>query len=174
MTSLRKLFGDKRGNALLLMGAGLPMLIGAAGLASDTIQWSLWKRQLQKAADSAALAAVYAKMSSQDVPAAVNYDLGDTAGSLSKSNRTGYALLAAPTIGYPANPSGGTNSVSVQLQMQHALSFTSVFMSTAPVIEANATAAAVVRANHRTPTRPLIAAPAAAANGRRIHGFKAL
>ena len=55
----RKLWHNKRGNALVIAGACLPMIVGAAGLASDTIQWTLWKRQLQRAADSAAIAGVY-------------------------------------------------------------------------------------------------------------------
>ena len=35
------------------------MIDRCAGLATDTIQWTLWKRQLQRAADSAAIAGVY-------------------------------------------------------------------------------------------------------------------
>jgi Flp pilus assembly protein TadG len=56
---LKKLLRDRRGNALIIAGAALPLIIGAAGLATDTVQWALWKRQLQRAADSAALAGVY-------------------------------------------------------------------------------------------------------------------
>src|SRR3982750_2883931 len=56
---IRKLFRNKRGNTLAIVGACLPLIVGAAGLANDTIQWTLWKRQLQRAADSAAIAGVY-------------------------------------------------------------------------------------------------------------------
>ena len=56
---IRKLIEDRRGNALVIAGACLPLIVGAAGLATDTIQWTLWKRQLQRAADSAAIAGVY-------------------------------------------------------------------------------------------------------------------
>ncbi|HEX6785279.1 MAG TPA: pilus assembly protein TadG-related protein, partial [Sphingomicrobium sp.] len=55
----RKLLKDRRGNALAIACAAMPMVVGCAGLATDTIQWTLWKRQLQRAADSAALAGVY-------------------------------------------------------------------------------------------------------------------
>ena len=48
----KKLWRDKRGNALVIAAAALPLVLGSAGLASDTIQWALWKRQLQRAADS--------------------------------------------------------------------------------------------------------------------------
>src|SRR3954468_16749937 len=77
----KKLWRDRRGNALVLAGASLPLIIGSAGLASDTIQWVLWKRQLQRAADSAAIAGVYATMQNQSnatvqtVSAAVNTDV---------------------------------------------------------------------------------------------------
>src|SRR5438309_7245776 len=57
----RKLWHDRRGNALVIAGAALPLVIGSAGLASDTVQWAMWKRELQRMADSAALAGAYAK-----------------------------------------------------------------------------------------------------------------
>ena len=63
----RKLWRDRRGNALVIAGAALPLIVGSAGLASDTIQWALWKRQLQRAADSAAIAGVYAEMQGKPV-----------------------------------------------------------------------------------------------------------
>ena len=56
---LRRIWEDKNGNALVLGAAALPLLLGSAGLATDTIQWALWKRQLQRAADSAAIAGAY-------------------------------------------------------------------------------------------------------------------
>ena len=43
---LRKLIKDKRGNTLVLAAAFLPVLVGSAGLATDTIQWALWKRHV--------------------------------------------------------------------------------------------------------------------------------
>ncbi len=50
----------------MIAGAALPLVVGAAGLATDTIQWTLWKRQLQRAADSAAIAGVYDRSSTPD------------------------------------------------------------------------------------------------------------
>jgi len=72
---LKKLWRDRRGNALVIAAAALPLVVGSAGLASDTIQWVVWKRQLQKAADSAALAGVYARAQSQTLSTAVATDL---------------------------------------------------------------------------------------------------
>ena len=148
---MKRLLGDKRGNAILLAGACLPMVIGAAGMASDTVQWALWKRQLQKAADSAAIAAVYARVQSQDVPSAVNHDIDGGNNFVRLGNAvTGkkYSLLNAPVIGYPGNGPNYDNSVSVQVQMQNRLGFTSLFLSTPPIITANATAAAVVTGDY--------------------------
>src|SRR5947209_15661824 len=55
----RRLLKDRRGNVLAIACAALPVIIGCAGLATDTIEWTLWKRQLQRAADSAAFAGAY-------------------------------------------------------------------------------------------------------------------
>lgn len=144
---MKRLWRDKRGNALMIAGACLPMVVGAAGLASDTIQWALWKRQLQKAADSAAIAGVYAKIASQEVPTAVTYDVDNSNNFVRVGNSvTGkkYQLLNDPLITYPANGADWNNSVSVRLQLQKRLGFTSLFLNNPPVITANATAAAVV------------------------------
>jgi hypothetical protein len=141
----KKLWRDKRGNALMIAGAALPLVLGSAGLASDTIQWALWKRQLQKAADSAALAGVYARIGSQDVTTAVNYDIDSGNNFLrSGSNAKKITLLNNPVIGFPADGTDFNNSVSVQLQVQKKLGFSSLFMTATPTITANATAAAVV------------------------------
>ena len=67
ISSLKRLWRDRRGNTLAIAGAALPLVLGSAGLASDTIQWTLWKRQLQRAADSAAMAGVYAIASEKAV-----------------------------------------------------------------------------------------------------------
>ena len=72
---LKKLFRNERGNTLIIAGAGLPILMGFAGLANDTIQWSLWKRQLQRQADSAAIAGTYARFAGHDLNLAVTRDL---------------------------------------------------------------------------------------------------
>lgn len=139
LKAFRKLWNDKRGNALIIAGAALPLVVGAAGLATDTIQWALWKRQLQRAADSAALAGVYDRIandgSTDNVPDAVDDDLD-------RHDHTGVPLLAAPVIDYPDEPNWN-NSVQVNLSIQKVLGFSSLFMASAPVINASATAATI-------------------------------
>ncbi|HEX8215042.1 MAG TPA: pilus assembly protein TadG-related protein [Allosphingosinicella sp.] len=62
---------DRRGNVAMLTAAVMPLLIGAGGLAVDTISWALVKRELQRAADSAAIAGASAALQGKDVDAAV-------------------------------------------------------------------------------------------------------
>lgn len=133
---LRKLWKNKRGNALVIAGAALPLVVGSAGLASDTIQWVLLKRQLQRAADSAAIAGVYAKVLGNDQTAAITTDL-------TKNQNSGYSLQS----GYPqiTNPTitNTTNAVRVVLQVTQPLHFSGLFISSSPAIQASATAATV-------------------------------
>lgn len=139
MFSLKKLWRDKRGNVLIIAAAALPLVIGSAGLASDTIQWALWKRQLQRAADSAALAGVYSRVQDNaeiTVEEAVDTDLG-------KNDHTGIDLLAGyPEVEDAVGP-GWTNGVRVKLAIQKKLGFSSLFMPEPPTIEAEAIAATV-------------------------------
>jgi Flp pilus assembly protein TadG len=135
LKAFKRLWNDERGNALLLGAAALPLLIGSAGLATDTIQWALWKRQLQRAADSAAIAGVYARIGTADVNAAVTSDV-------TQNNKTQIALLTAPVITQPT-VAQGASAVAVTLQIQQKLAFSSLFMSSPPIIEASATAAAI-------------------------------
>lgn len=56
----KKLRRHERGNVTMLVAAGLPALIGSAGLAVDMTQWYMWKRELQHSVDQAALSAAFA------------------------------------------------------------------------------------------------------------------
>jgi hypothetical protein len=117
------------------------MLIGAAGLANDTIQWTLWKRQLQRAADSAAIAGVYDREGSSGatttVSATVSHDL-------TLNNHTWMSLKSGyPQLAYPADSAVQKNQVTVTLAIQQRLAFSSLFLSTAPTIVARATAASI-------------------------------
>ena len=144
---LKKLWRDRRGNALVIAGASLPLIIGSAGLASDTVQWAMMKRQLQRGADSAALAGVYGELSSQTVStgacsasAPISRDItnGDIA------NRVG----TTPTCAVVSQPTGAWSAASyeaVQVTMSatRPMAFSGLFLSTAPTISASATAALV-------------------------------
>lgn len=133
----RKLWRDKRGNALVIAAAALPLVLGSAGLASDTIEWALWKRQLQRAADSGAIAGVYAIVEDAgartNVSTAVDRDLGYN----SHIAYTTTKVVGQPTTGsYASDP----YAVRVQLSVQKKLSFSGMFMSFVPTITASGTA----------------------------------
>lgn len=138
---IRKLLKDRKGNTLAIAAAFLPVVVGAAGLATDTIQWTLWKRQLQRAADSAAIAGVYDRSSSNGststVPATVAHDT-------TLNLHTWMGLKSGyPAINYPADFGVMTYQVQVTLAVQQRLPFSSLFMSTAPTIIATSTAASL-------------------------------
>lgn len=138
MINLIKRIGrDERGNALMIAGAALPLLIGSVGLATDTIQWSLWKRQLQRAADSAAFAGSLQKFHEGTATDGVNRDLVN-------NNHLWVSLLGTyPQISEPADTANVTNAVEVTLAVQQDLSFSSMFMPNAPTITATGRAGGV-------------------------------
>jgi Flp pilus assembly protein TadG len=148
---IRRLLKDRRGNALAIACAAMPLVIGCAGLATDTIEWTLWKRQLQRAADSAALAGVYDRAqatngATTNTPTAVCNDLAVNLHTwmnlLGTSPCTG-TVGSYSDIQYPAADAFVSNKVQVTLRVQQRLPFSSLFMSAAPVIEARATAGSI-------------------------------
>ncbi|QDP18885.1 Tad domain-containing protein [Sphingomonas xanthus] len=135
----KRLWDSEKGSTIIIAAATLPLVVGASGLATDTIQWALWKRQLQRAADSAAIAGVYTRTKNDNetaVRSAVDTDI-------SLNHHTGIALLAAPTVALLANSGDMRERVQVGLQIRKALPFSAMFMTAAPIIRANAIAASV-------------------------------
>ena len=136
----KRLWRDRRGNALVIAGAALPLLVGAAGLATDTIEWTLWKRELQRAADSAAIAGAYERVwgaNETEATAAVSHDL-------TINQQTGMPLVGGyPQVSFPADTGEMRQQVRVVLAVQKRLPFSSLFMSAPPTIIARATAASV-------------------------------
>lgn len=142
LRKIEKILRHEGGNALFIATLAMPVLIGAGGLATDTIQWTLWKRQIQRQADSAALAGAYAKAQGGNVSSAATTEV----------NRYSFVTLStspvienAPTSGSYA---GDTAAVRVILQTSQVLPFSSFFMSNPPVIRAEATAATVTNGNY--------------------------
>ena len=143
---IRKLWDDCRGNALVIAGASLPVIVGAAGLGTDTVQWVLWKRELQRAADSGAFSGVYAKIQGVSVDgscgstSAVGRDLAINNHVRVGNANTTCTVENMPLSGpYAADPF----AVRVTLAVQRELGFSSLFLSTAPTITATATATVV-------------------------------
>jgi Flp pilus assembly protein TadG len=147
----RRLLKDRRGNVLAIACAAMPMIIGCAGLATDTIEWTLWKRQLQRAADSAAFAGAYDRAAATggattNTSTAVCSDLAvnlHTWMNLVGTSPCTGTVGSYSSLTYPANTTYVSNQVTVTLRVQQRLPFSSLFMSAAPVIQASATAGSV-------------------------------
>src|SRR5690348_5939252 len=142
---LKKVWRDRRGNALVIAGASLPLVIGSAGLATDTIQWALWKRQLQRAADSAAVAGVYAEAQNNAVSTCSSYSSSTYAQPVGWDVRKNNKVWATTTCTVHNPPTSGSYTadnyaVNVALSVQQTLPFSGMFVSTAPTISAAATA----------------------------------
>jgi hypothetical protein len=134
---LVELVRSSRGNVIVAAAASLPVVIGGAGLATDTLQWALWKRQLQRQADSAALSGAFALAQDKSATTSANADIART---------SELALSAAPVIETPPSTGAGTgndSAVRVVVQTSRNLAFSSLFLSSAPTIKAEATAAVV-------------------------------
>lgn len=145
MGTFHRLFAvlrDRKGNAMLIAAFAMPVLVGASGLATDTIQWTLWKRQLQRQADSAALAGAYAKAQSGNV----------TTSATAEINRYNLVTLTGSPVIENAPTSGAfmgdTSAVRVSLTTSQTLPFSSFFLSSPPVITAEATARVVASGDY--------------------------
>jgi len=142
----------------------LPLLVGAAGLAVDTTQWTYWRRQLQREADSAALAGAFAKAQSKDPVVAANSDL----------SRTNTILLSGPADIHSAPTAGAFigngQAVRVSLTTSQRLPFSGSFMLTTPAISASATAAVVSNGDYCA----LALSPTTASAGIKMQGSASL
>lgn len=139
--NLKALLSEKAGGAALIFAFSLPVLVGFAGLGTDTIQWVLWKRQIQRSADSSAIAGVYQRIQASnteaDVIAAVNKDL-----TINK-NDVGAFVASYPQISMPGDDSKGKNQVNVKVAVSKHLSFSGMFLNSPPLVYAEATAAVI-------------------------------
>jgi hypothetical protein len=134
---LVELVRSSRGNVIVAAAASLPVVIGGAGLATDTLQWALWKRQLQRQADSAALSGAFALAQDKSAATSANADITRT---------SEVTLSAAPVIETPPSTgagAGNNSAVRVVVQTSRNLAFSSLFLSSAPTIKAESTAAIV-------------------------------
>lgn len=127
---------ERKGNVAILFGLALPLVVGGAGLATDAAQWSLARRELQEEADSAALSAGFARAQGASTTAAASKEIS----AYSK------VALDSTTVENPPSDgsySGDTAAVRVTLASTQKLPFSSLFLSTPPVLKATATSKVV-------------------------------
>lgn len=129
----KNLLSSERGNVLVVGAAVLPLLIGSAAFAVDTIQLAVWKRQLQRAADSSAIAGAYAHSLGDDEHLAILRDLDKNEFPLLSQEED---ISIGPRLGFD-------RTVRVQLTATRTAPFISIFTDAPSTIDADATAALV-------------------------------
>jgi len=138
---LRTLLADTRGNVLVLSALAMPLMIGAAGLAMDTVL-TLIQRQMQRQADSAALAGALARAQGAAAASAANSSITrDRQVSLSKTP----VIENAPTAGSYA---GNTGAVRVIIESTQTQVFSDMFRRKPPTLRVEATAASMTNGNY--------------------------
>ncbi|MFM5885887.1 MAG: pilus assembly protein TadG-related protein [Novosphingobium sp.] len=134
--TMRRLAKQGSGNATLLVAAGLPALIGAAGLGVDTAQWYMWKREMQYAADQAALAGAWAQVGGSTGDGYVTRAKQELASNLSQ-----VTFSTTPTVNLAKwAGSDRDNSVVVSFSATKRLPFSSFLTSKAVTVSARAQA----------------------------------
>src|SRR5690349_17150731 len=121
LETLKRLVRCKRGNTLMIVAASAPLLIGASAIGLDTIQVTLAKRNLQRSADTAAMAGAFAVLQNGAAAPAVVRDL---------THNNKIALAAAPTVeNAPAAGAyaGNLRAVRVVLRAERPVPFISFF-----------------------------------------------
>lgn len=132
----RKLRRSKSGNAAILVALAMPALMGGAGLAVDTAQWYLWQRELQFAADQAALAGAWARGNGDTGTIYItraNQEFSDNLSIIANNGATHAASLADWGT-------GTQNSVIVRAEVVADLPFASFVMGRSTTIRVNAQA----------------------------------
>lgn len=133
---IRDLRSNTSGNALMLVGIGLPAFIGAAGLAVDTAQWYQWKRELQFAVDQAALAGAYAQGNNNTASTYVTRATQEYNANLT----TIKSFASTPTISLANYNNGNNNSVVVSAAASKQLPFSGFLIGRAVTVNATAQA----------------------------------
>ncbi|HEU0098301.1 MAG TPA: Tad domain-containing protein [Allosphingosinicella sp.] len=133
MSWIRDLVSSERGNVFVVGAAVMPLLLGSAAFAVDTIQLSVWKRQLQRAADSSAIAGAYAVSLGDETHDAVHRDLDKNAFPLLSQEED---IFEGPSLGFE-------QTVKVTLTATRELPFMSIFTRHPTTMVAEATAALV-------------------------------
>lgn len=112
-TRARRFAADRRGNVAIIAALALPALMGTFGLGAEVASWYANQRDMQNAADSAALAAASNASTNYDTEAkAVTTQYGF------KDGQAGVAVAVSNATPCPAgvtDPMGGTNCYSVSI-----------------------------------------------------------
>ena len=133
MQSLRR---NTSGNVLILFAAGAPALIGGAGLAVDTAQWYMWKREMQYAVDQAAMAGAWSR-----VGGTTSTEYRTRAQQEIAANLQIVDFQGTPTIDLADYAGQTNNSVTVSLSATRTLPFSNLLLQGGTTITVSAQAA---------------------------------
>jgi Flp pilus assembly protein TadG len=134
----KRLARHKGGNATLLLALGMPAFIGGAGLAVDTAQWYMWKRELQFAVDQAALAGAWARTQSATRAIYSDRALQEFNANISTVNDI---TVGPPSVTLSSYAGGSNNSVTVSATVRDTLPFSSFLTGEGTTVTASAQAA---------------------------------
>ena len=157
ISRLKSLFRSEGGHVLAIGAATLPLLMGSAGFAIDATQMAMWKRQLQRAADSAAIAGAHALVQgastdtavANDIDEHIDYDIDHNEKPMLKEDPdVTPGSFAAGTISVQTCTERGVSpcwddAVQVSLLAERRLPFMGMFTGSATQLTAKATAAVI-------------------------------
>jgi Flp pilus assembly protein TadG len=130
--NLRELKSSTSGNATLLVALGMPVLIGSSGLAVDTAQWYMWKREIQYAADQGALAGAWARSDSDTSSTYVTRARQEYTANVSKTA----SIDTVPAVSLANYNGGSQNSVVVTVSASKVLPFSNFITGNAANVTA--------------------------------------
>ena len=133
MKSLRR---NTSGNVLFMFAAGAPVFIGGAGLAVDTAQWYMWKREMQYAVDQAAMAGAWSR-----VGGTTGIEYQTRAQQEITANLQVVDFQGTPSITLADYAGQTNNSVLVSLSASKELPFSKLLMKTGTTLTVTAQAA---------------------------------
>jgi Flp pilus assembly protein TadG len=142
MQRLKAFLKSERGNVLAMGAAAIPLLLGSAGYAVDTFQIAVMNRQMQRAADSAAIAGAYAMSQGSGATEEQTYASGAATREIDRKLNKTPALVGTPVIVTGASL-GFNRTVRVNLTATPRLPFMAIFTKSTTKITATATAALV-------------------------------
>jgi Flp pilus assembly protein TadG len=133
---LRALKQSSSGNAAMLVALGLPALMGSSGLAVDVAQWYMWQRELQFAADQAALAGAWARSSNVTQGTYVTRARQEFDANLATTD----GATATPGVTMSSYNGGSNNAVRVTASATKTLPFSSFITGRAATVSVSSTA----------------------------------
>lgn len=135
--TIRDLISNASGNAALVVAISMPAIIGGGGLAVDTAQWFLWKRELQVAVDQAAIAGAWARTSSATISTYQTRAIQEYNANI----QTVGDFDSTPTVTLGNHGAGLNNAVTVESTASKALPFSSFLTGRSITVKVSAKAA---------------------------------